>query len=713
MRLDTGKVLNNRYRIVSLLGQGGFGAVYRAWDLNLKRPCAVKENLEINLQGQKQFENEATILANLYHQHLPRVTDHFVLPNQGQYLVMDFVEGKDLDEMVSKGGPLPTKQAVEWISQIADALVYLHTHKPPVIHRDIKPANIRVAPNDKAYLVDFGLVKLYDIQASTTPGARGVTPGFSPPEQYGHGGTNALSDIYSLAATLYTLVTGVVPPESVHRYANVILQPAHTLNPDVPPSLSAVIEKAMALDPGRRFQNVRDFKDALKKAIAPLSDEDTLITQRKSQTFIAPSEVKQEIHPVYSPKTNERVSSPPAPKKPSFFQKNKWLILGAAIMLIVLCGGSIYAFQFKFGESDAKNDSAVAEDIGGEELLYTVDTEISEERQTPLMTEGIDPTVFMFTETPTLVVIDSDDSTLTPTDTSTAQPSATWTPTPFSAAYDLAFASDRDGEFKVYLMNTATREVKSLPRPSGYERIWWPSFCGSSIAVEAQDIDSGDQWVYLIDILSGDAERVSSPSSAKNLGVPRCAPGGGYLAYSADVGDIWALFVTDFSSTVQIIPDDGYISGYASWSLQGMDFLFQVITQDNYENEIYHLKGDLSNEQYKRIDVGANPSLSPDGSKMIYSCKMDENNRILCLANLDGSDVTELIKIIRIRVPGVGWSIQPASAWSADGQWIYFASAIDGDWDIYRIRPNGNDIQNLTEDWGSSNEVNPALNWQN
>ena len=84
MRLDTGKILNNRYRIVSLLGQGGFGAVYRAWDLNLKRPCAVKENLEINPQGQKQFENEATILANLYHQHLPRVTDHFVLPNQGQ-----------------------------------------------------------------------------------------------------------------------------------------------------------------------------------------------------------------------------------------------------------------------------------------------------------------------------------------------------------------------------------------------------------------------------------------------------------------------------------------------------------------------------------------------------------------------------------------------------------------------------------------------------
>ena len=94
MALSQGQILNNRYRIVRLLKVGGFGAVYRAWDLNLQRPCAVKENNQTSADSTRQFMKEATILANLSHPNLPRVTDHFIIPNQGQYLVMDFIEGR-------------------------------------------------------------------------------------------------------------------------------------------------------------------------------------------------------------------------------------------------------------------------------------------------------------------------------------------------------------------------------------------------------------------------------------------------------------------------------------------------------------------------------------------------------------------------------------------------------------------------------------------
>ncbi len=263
MPLQTGQVLNNRYRVVKLLGQGGFGAVYRAWDSNLNRPCAIKENLDTSPEAQRQFTREATVLANLSHPNLPRVTDHFILPEQGQYLLMDFVEGDDLASILRQRGPVPVAQAVTWISQVADALIYLHSRQPVVIHRDIKPANIRVTPEGRAMLVDFGLVKMYNPQLKTTLGARAVTPGYAPPEQYGQGSTDARSDIYALGATLYNILTGQEPMESVQRMSGAQMRPASQIIPSVPLHISQSLERSMQLQPTQRFQSAAEFKSAL------------------------------------------------------------------------------------------------------------------------------------------------------------------------------------------------------------------------------------------------------------------------------------------------------------------------------------------------------------------------------------------------------------------------------------------------------------------
>lgn len=271
MALQSGQVLNNRYRIVRLLGQGGFGAVYRAWDVNLNRPCAVKENLDVSPEAQRQFTREATVLANLLHSNLPRVTDHFILPGQGQYLVMDFVEGEDLATTMKRQGTVPVSQAVTWINQVADALTYLHSRQPVVVHRDIKPANIRITPEGKAMLVDFGLVKLFNPSMRTTLGARAVTPGYAPPEQYGQGSTDARTDLYALAATLYNLITGREPMESVQRLAGGKMLPANTVNPQVPLALSQAIEQAMNLEPSQRFTSVSGFKAAVESAVGAAS----------------------------------------------------------------------------------------------------------------------------------------------------------------------------------------------------------------------------------------------------------------------------------------------------------------------------------------------------------------------------------------------------------------------------------------------------------
>jgi formylglycine-generating enzyme required for sulfatase activity len=263
MTFQPGAILHNRYRIVKLLAQGGFGTMYQAWDMTLSRPCALKENLVAAPEVQRQFLTEAKILANLNHPNLPRVSDYFI-EGQGQYLVMDYVEGQDLQEMLeARGAPLPEDQVLPWISQICDALTYLHSQKPPIIHRDIKPANIRITPSGKAMLVDFGIAKVYDPNSKTTQGAQAVTPGFSPYEQYGKGATDARTDVYALGATLYTLLTGVEPPESVQRVVRDPLVSPRQLNPSFSLRTSAALMGALKMDPAQRFQSVADFKAAL------------------------------------------------------------------------------------------------------------------------------------------------------------------------------------------------------------------------------------------------------------------------------------------------------------------------------------------------------------------------------------------------------------------------------------------------------------------
>ena len=264
MPLFIGQTLHDRYQIEALLGQGGMGAVYRATDNRLNIPVAIKENLDASPVAQSQFTREAQIAARLSHPDLPRVTDYFFIPGQGQYLVMDYIEGEDLEAMVSRMGPLPEQYVLPWIIQVCEALEYLHQQNPPVIHRDIKPANIKIRPNGKAVLVDFGIAKVYDPNLATTLGAKAVTPGYSPVEQYGGKPTDTRSDIYALGATLYRLLTGSVLPESVQFISGDIrLVPPRQLNPSISINTEQAILKAIELATNRRFQSASEFRAAL------------------------------------------------------------------------------------------------------------------------------------------------------------------------------------------------------------------------------------------------------------------------------------------------------------------------------------------------------------------------------------------------------------------------------------------------------------------
>jgi len=270
--LTAGTILQNRYRIASLLGQGGMGAVYRAWDMRLNVAVALKEmtpqpglDPATLAQLRAQFQQEAFVLARLSHPHLVRVGDFFE-EFGNVYLVMDFVEGESLAALIERRGALPEGEVLAWADQLLDALGYCHSQG--VLHRDVKPQNVIIRPDGRAVLVDFGLVKLWNPGDPRTKTAmRGMgTPEYAPPEQYetavGH--TDPRSDLYSLGATLYHALTGQAPLSATDRMADPErFLPPRQLNGRLSATAEAVVLRAMELARGARFASADEMRAAL------------------------------------------------------------------------------------------------------------------------------------------------------------------------------------------------------------------------------------------------------------------------------------------------------------------------------------------------------------------------------------------------------------------------------------------------------------------
>jgi eukaryotic-like serine/threonine-protein kinase len=274
--LKTGDILRGRYKIKRIIGQGGMGSIYLAEDTRLKgRVCALKEvehdkslNKTLNKQAQKQFLQEATILARLDHPNLPKVSDYFSIDDR-DYLVMDYVPGDDLRTLMLKakhqGKFLKEKEVRLWANQLADSLIYLHTQNPPILHRDIKPSNLKLTPSGLLKLVDFGLVKILAPGEMTITIIQGQgTALYTPLEQYGGDSahTDIRSDIYSFGATLYHLLTNTPPSDARERFIHQeSLKSPRSINPAISPQFERAILWAMSLHPDERPQTMLQLKD--------------------------------------------------------------------------------------------------------------------------------------------------------------------------------------------------------------------------------------------------------------------------------------------------------------------------------------------------------------------------------------------------------------------------------------------------------------------
>ncbi len=273
-------LIQNRYLIVQLIGKGGMGEVYLAVDQRLGSAVALKRT---RFAGDEMlgnaFEREARVLARMRHPVLPKVSDHFGEGDE-QFLVMEHISGDDLSKRLEAAQkPFPVSWVMFWADQLLDALAYLHSHEPPIIHRDIKPQNLKLTDENHIILLDFGLSKVSTGQTNIGPNSTGstgsvvgYTPHYAPMEQIRGIGTSPRSDLYSLSATLYQLLTNTVPMDALSR-ADAMLngspdpqQPLYELNPEVPQEISDVVLRGMEVSQEKRYENAKAMQKALRRA---------------------------------------------------------------------------------------------------------------------------------------------------------------------------------------------------------------------------------------------------------------------------------------------------------------------------------------------------------------------------------------------------------------------------------------------------------------
>ena len=645
MTLEKNTLLQNRYRIIEILGQGGMGSVYRAIDENLGVAVALKENLFTTDEYTRQFRLEAVILANLRHPNLPRVSDHFELGEQGQYLVMDFIEGEDLRFRMERLGTVPEEDVVQIGAAMCDALAYLHSRRPPILHRDIKPGNVKITPEGHIFLVDFGLAKVYQgTNQATTTGARAMTPGYSPPEQYGTARTDPRTDFYSLGATMYAALCGIIPEDGLARAMdNAQLTPLRKRNTKVSRQLAAAIEKAMAVDPSDRFQSAEDFKKALLGSgsktqnipgsfvVAP-PPADSFLPKDPS---IAVASKEKPPRPPTGP-----VKPPPAEDSQPFVsplkrqkereRKRQGALTRFVFILFLLLLGSVPFFAP--GILPANLRAAIP-------FLAPTSTVTPSITPSPLPTQtltatststAIPPTAtFRPTNTLIPVVIETLDveSTITVTPSATPSATATFSITPVGGSGQIAYASDRMGLPQIFLADLA-----------------------SLTAVQITDMPEGacqPSW-------SPDGEKLVFTSPCK--GMDEIYYDAGLYIINADGSNLTPLAT---------VPGGDFDP---AWSPDGNSIAFTSLRTG--QMEIFMVRLDDPSSSIAQITKGVpsvearQPAWSPDGTQIVYAVKRFGVYQVW-LMNSDGANQKQIVR------SGVAFS-DYLPAWSPDGGLILF-----------------------------------------
>jgi eukaryotic-like serine/threonine-protein kinase len=678
MPLSINSRLNQRYKIIEVIAVGGMGSIYRAIDESLNIEVAVKENLFRSDESSRQFHYEAKILANLKHPNLPRVTDHFSIPEQGQYLVMDFVYGEDLKDYLDKQGLLKEADARLIGATICNALTYLHNQHPSVIHRDIKPGNIKISPNGDVYLVDFGLAKQTVLGQETTTGAQALTPGYAPPEQYGQG-TEPRSDIYSLGATLYAAVTGEVPADALARtIGSDDLLPLASLNASISPAFAHCIEKAMSINAQDRYQTAEEFKQALL-------DSAEIDTQQKGRSkpqkpALGLNELPTRVigSPVPSTTGSTLFSSAGTIQKNKPAQRSLSLFFILFLIVAIIAMG-IWVVSRVLTQrtppplaeqpstlemTNSQQDSTTAPALPVEEIIPSIEASVNP------TTEGSDAALPVTPQASTKEAGIGGGSGL------------------------IAFASNRSGIPQIWTMQadgSDFTQITNLTDGACYPD-WSPD--GTKLIITSpcrakQELYKGSALFILnadgsglhpiLSLPGGDFHAVWSPDGSKLL-----------FSSLRDNINMPHIYVMDMDNnqTVTRLTSPSSYDNNAVWSPDGNKIAFDSTRLG--VSQIWIMDADGSNIiefTVKDSSAGYMPDWSPNGEMMVFSFGSTRGLFAKQVLNRTAPAV-EVTTLRPVR----------DAAFSPDDYWIAFESMENEFRDIFIVTINGSNLQNLTKD---------------
>jgi serine/threonine protein kinase len=702
MTLERGTLLHKRYRIVEILGQGGMGSVYRAVDENLGVEVAVKDNLFTTEEYARQFRLEAVILASLRHANLPRVTDHFVIGEQGQYLVMDYIEGEDLRQRMERQGVLSEEDAILIGAAMCDALQYLHTRKPAIVHRDVKPGNVKITPEGHVYLVDFGLAKMVRGNQATTTGARAMTPGYSPPEQYGTARTDPRSDIYSLGATLYAALTGVIPEDGLARAMdNVELTPVRKRNPKISRRLAQTVERAMAVRPDDRFQTADEFKEALLLSNVHTQKLEGDIIVEPPPQGVAPKEenvpapekpAKIQLLPPSTPPLLPTTTATTTPKR----KPSPWIAFSFFLLTVLAAVIALFLFWSPLSSAifGATNSPVATSSLGTAPVIPT---------GTATATEAItQPVVSNATATVTSRPTNTVQPSRTPVPSITPTPADTLTPTATlqGGGYgEIAFVSNRTGVPQIFIMKadgSGARQITDIA-DGACQPDWSPDglrLVFTSPCRERTDSYPGSH----LSIINADGSGLTPlPASGAGDFDPTWSPDGTRIAFTSlrdGIPQIYILNLTD-SSVNHIVMDRAITEArQPAWSPNGSQLVYTVkrvgvlqiwVMSDTGQGQTQLVRSGSEYYDFK-------PAWSPDGQMIVFT----QSTGALTMGWLMGIRYDQRESQEAKRVTNGTFIIDVA--YSSDSQWIAFETNNDANYDIGLMRADGSSRVNLTTD---------------
>jgi hypothetical protein len=579
------------------------------------------------------------MLARLRHPNLPQVTDYFIEADGKQYLVMDYVSGENLAQILKqRQGPLPLDEVLAIMDQVMQALAYMHAWKDPesgqtrpIIHRDIKPANIKRTPEGRVVLVDFGIAKVDAGTATATAvSAKALTPGFAPLEQYG-GGTDARSDIYSLGATLFALLTGAVPPTATDMAMSAGKQrtPLAGSLKTAPPRVAKVIERAMQSLPQSRFQSMAEMYQAL--FARPLPDGATGGAGRRPSS----DGNRRELWPA--------------------------LVLGVGALLLV--GGLWWLL--------AEQPPAIPPEVGVTPVAAAGLPVAETSTPTPVQQADTQPTGM-----PPTGLAPSATATVTPTPPSSATPTpvntatATATVTPDSDATRLVQEAQLAAAVAADETATAAAEATAT---TGAQQMGTAVAATLTAQATPTFTPSATPTPSLTASPTATATRTATPTPTAV--VVELSPLRLAFVYG-NVGDTDIYVFDEATEATWAVADRSCDEAEPGWAPDGLSVIYQSDCSGSYD--LYLVAEDGNNLRALTATVDRDerePDFSPDGTAIVFRVNTAGNGRnadgALWVMDADGANAR-----------GLGVSGR-APSWSPDGRSLVYMSEQQSNWEIY------------------------------